>query len=149
MKSIIFPKVKEWFLRYILAEIVAIIGAMVGGLLAYYFFNNLVATALGGTWGENIGYYGQIIYSDLKKSKQKDGKITFIIVLKLIRNAIIEFGPGEYLDSFLIRPITMYFFISVVGSLPVGLFLGKISADVIFYIPTITAYEFQKKYIKD
>ena len=99
--------------------------------------------------GENIGYYGQILYTDIKARKEKDEKITLIGLLKVLRNTVIEFGPGEYLDSFIIRPAAMYFFPRVTGSVVLGLFLGKISADVTFYLPTIFAYEFRKKRFKD
>ena len=50
-KKNILSKINEWLRRYLPAEIVAIIGAMIGGLTTHYFFNNPVATALGGTWG--------------------------------------------------------------------------------------------------
>lgn len=139
----------EWIKRYLPAEIAAIIGALFGGLLTHYLFQNPIMTALGGTWGENAGYYGKILFDDFKKRKLKYGKVTLGGVLKILRNAIIEFGPGEYLDSFIIRPAAMYFFLKVTGSVPLGLFLGKISADITFYIPTIMGYEFRKKYIKD
>ncbi len=145
----ILSKIKEWLVRYLPAEIVAIIGAMIGGLATHYFFDNPVITALGGTWGENIGYYGQILYADLKSRKEKDEKITPAGVLKVLRNVIVEFGPGEYLDSFVIRPAAMYFFPQATGNVALGLLLGKLSADVTFYLPTIFAYEFRKKVFKD
>ncbi len=148
-QSQILSKIAEWLKRYLPAEIIAVIGAMIGGLLAHYFFSNPVITALGGTWGENIGYYSKIIFDDLKKRRLRDGEITISGVFKLIRNVAIEFGPSEYFDSFIIRPAAMYFFSGATGSVPLGLLLGKISADVTFYLPTIFAYELRKKYIKD
>ncbi|HAU98770.1 MAG: hypothetical protein UX04_C0002G0058 [Microgenomates group bacterium GW2011_GWF2_45_18] len=142
-------KISEWLTRYFPAEIIAIIGAMAGGLLTHYFFHNPVLTALGGTWGENIGYYGKILYSDVQARKKMDEKITFISIVKVFRNAIVEFGFAEYLDSFIIRPFAMYFFPKWTGNVVLGLFLGKISADVTFYLPTIFFYELRKKYFKD
>jgi len=96
-----------------------------------------------------LGYYGKIIYEEVKIRKKHDQKISFMGVLKIIRNMILEFGTGEYLDSFVIRPTAMYFFPKLVGNMILGLFLGKIAADITFYIPTIIAYELKKKYLKD
>lgn len=144
-----FSKLKEWIQRYLPAEIFAIIGAMVGGLVTHLLFQNPITTALGGTWGENIGFYGQILYQDIRKRRQKDEKITLVGLLKVLRNEIVEFGPGEYLDSFIIRPTAMYFFPTITGNVALGLFLGKISADITFYAPTIVAYELRKKMFRD
>lgn len=142
-------KIIEWIKRYLPAEICALVGALTGGMITHFLFAKPVVTALGGTWGENIGYYGQILYVDIRKRKQKDERMTFIGLLKVLRDMIVEFSAGEYFDSFLIRPAAMYFFPRLVGSVPLGLLLGKISADVTFYLPTIVSYELRKKYIKD
>ncbi|HAU99407.1 MAG: hypothetical protein UX04_C0006G0034 [Microgenomates group bacterium GW2011_GWF2_45_18] len=65
--------------------------------------------------------------------------------------ARLEFGFGfaEYLDSFVIRPSAMYFFSTWTGNVALGLVLGKLIADVTFYVPTIFFYELRKKYIKN
>ena len=142
-------KLKEWGHRYLPAEFFALLGAVFGGLLINFIFHNQIFTAFGGTWGENTGYYGYIILKDLKERKAKDGKITFLGTLKVIRGIIIEFGSGEYLDSFIIRPTAMYLFPKILNNLALGLIVGKLAADFIFYIPTIIAYELKRKIIKD
>jgi len=142
-------KINEWLKRYLVAEILAIASAILGGLLIDSLFKNPVLTALGATWGENIGYYGKVLFSEIKARLKIDSKITFPGIYKTCRNMIVEFGPGEILDSFLIRPVTMYYFPKLTNSLTLGLFLGKISADVVFYFFTIIAYEFRKKVFKD
>ncbi len=131
-------KISTWIKRYLPAEILAVIGALLGGLIINVLFRNSVLTALGATWGENIGYYGIIILRDLKKQRH---------VFKVIRNLILEFGPAEYLDSFLIRPFMMYFFPRILNNLTLGLIAGKFAADFIFYIPTIISYELKNKFI--
>lgn len=146
---LILSKIKEWVRRYLPAEIAAIVGAMAGGLLVHQIFHSPVLTALGGTWGENVGYYGKIIHADIKARMQLDEKITLRGVVTVLRNAVIEFGLAEYFDSFLIRPLTMYFFTQWSGNIAIGLFLGKISADVTFYTPAIFFYELRKQYLKE
>lgn len=140
-------KIKVWVKRYLLAEIFAVFGALIGGVIINITFHNLILTALGGTWGENISYYGTIILRDLKKLKEKHKRITIFIVIKLIRNLILEFGPSEYFDSFIIRPFTMYVFPLILHNLYLGLIVGKFSADIIFYIPTIISYELRNKFL--
>ena len=109
-------------------------GALLGGINTNILFNNPVVTAIGATWGENFCYYGSIVIKDLKKQKEKK-------YLKLLRNLFLEFGPAEFFDSFLVRPFTLYIFPKLLNNLPLGLIIGKFAADIIFYIPTIIAYE--------
>lgn len=142
-------KIKDWVFRYGPAELLAIAGAIIGGLAAHYLFGNFIVTALAGTWGDNIAYYGKIAWNDIRERRNKDGSLTPLGVLKVVRNAVVEFGPGEYLDAFLIRPAVLYFSISTIGNPALALFIGKISADVVFYIPTIIGYELRKKHLDD
>lgn len=141
-------KVREWIKRYGPAEVCGLIGALIGGGVSHWYFQNNVLSALGGTWGENIGYYATIISRDLQHHKKLRGMLDIASILKIIRNLAIEFGPAEYLDSFLVRPFMMYIFPKVTNNLMFGLILGKFAADAIFYIPTIISYELKKKVIK-
>lgn len=142
-------KILQWIKRYGLAEILAVIGALVGAFVINFLFRKPVLTALGGTWGENLFYYGTIVSNDLYKLYQKHGRISFISFMKTVRNLVVEFGPGEYLDSLLVRPFAMYFFPKLLNSLPLGIIVGKFAADFIFYIPTIIAFELRKKVFTD
>ncbi len=140
-------KIKVWLTRYIPAEIFAVIGVIIGGTVVNAVFHNSILIALGATWGENIGYYGTIILRDLKRLKEKHKKITKLIVIKLIRNLLLEFGPSEYFDSFIVRPFAMYIFPLILHNLYLGLIVGKFAADITFYIPTIISYELRNKFL--
>lgn len=142
-------KLKRWLGRYGPAELLAILGSFLSGIVINALYNNLVLTALAATWGENIGYYGAIIISDVRKARSKHGKLTLLIVFKLLRNLFLEFGPAEYLDSFIVRPFCMYLFPTLLKNVALGLIAGKFAADFIFYIPTIVAFELRNKFIKD
>lgn len=149
----LITKVKEWLWRYVPAEIFATIGAISGASLSYLITHNRLIAAYLGAIGENIGYYGFISIRDLQKNKlkyQKLGKqFGFIAFLKTIRDLVLEFGFSEVLDSFVVRPLCMYWFPIWMPIYAIGIFTGKFVADVIFYIPTIMAYELKKKYVKD
>lgn len=142
-------KILEWIKRYLPAEVGATIGAISGAIITNLLFKNDYLSAFAGTWGENLFYYSLILYQDLQKRKERDEKITLIGFWKVIRNMLFEFSLGEIIDSFLIRPTAMYFFPKIIGNFVIGIFIGKIVADVIFYIPTIIFYELKKIIFKD
>lgn len=140
--------VREWSIRYIPSEIIASISAVLSATFIYSITKNSVLTAIAGTWGENLGYYGSIFIRDILITKKKTYHTKVIHYAKVIRNLILEFGLAEILDSFLVRPFTMYLFPLIINNLPIGILLGKLVADIIFYIPTIFSYELRKKYLK-
>ena len=135
--------------RYVPAFILATITSLIGGMLAHYFFGNILITAFAATWGENIGYYGKLFFDDIKERKIRDSKITFIGTLKVLRNMIIEFGPGEIIDSFIVRPVIIYFTLEKIESTMLGIYIGKVISDFFFYLPTIYMYKFRKKHFDD
>ena len=145
-------KVREWLKRYLPAEILATIGALLGAGLIFILTKNRILSAYAGMIGENVGYYGFIFtrehIKDLKNSKKNNKKHGVIGFLKTIRNLVVEFGFSEFLDSLFIRPFSMYIFPILLGQFGIGIFVGKIVADIVFYIPTIIAYEFRKKHLK-
>lgn len=148
MKTIHKQKIKIWTKRYLPAEIVCTLTALVSASATHLLTKNDVLTALAGTWGENIGFYGVMIARDIHSStkhhKKSGNNYTFMSLFKNLRNIVLEFGPAEAIDSFVSRPFMMYIFPKVTGSIYIGIFLGKIAADIIVYIPVIASYELQQ-----
>ena len=146
-------KVKEWLWRYLPAEFFATIGAISGSSLLYLTTGNRIVAAYAGAIGENIGYYGFISIRDYKNIKQKyvreNKRFSIVEYFKLLRNLVIEFGFSEALDSLAVRPFCMYWFPVWLKNYTIGIFTGKLAADIVFYIPTIISYEIRKKLIKD
>ena len=68
---------------------------------------------------------------------------------KDLRNLIIEFGPSEILDVLAVRPFFMYLMPKVMGEFVLGTFVGKMIADVVFFIPAVVMYEVRKKHLND
>lgn len=134
-----------WLRRYLPAEAVSTICALIGGLLLGASYPALAA--LGGTWGENVGYYGTIVARDLRARRARDGRLTFAGVIRDLRNIALEFGGAELLDSFLIRPAAIFAAIHLTGNLVLGLLLGKLLADLAFYLPTILAFELRQRFL--
>jgi hypothetical protein len=72
--------------------------------------------------------------------------VTLRGVLIEVRNLAIEFGPAELLDSLLMRPIALTIGLTVMDSPILGALLGKLAADIVFYVPTIVSYELLNRY---
>lgn len=135
-------KLKTWFKRYLPAEIAGTVSAILLPTIVYAVSGNTLLMAICGTLGENVGFYGTMLIRELNHSKKSCGQFH---ILKNCRNLILEFGIAETIDSFLIRPATMFFTVSLFNNLQIGILVGKIAADVIFYIPTIISYELIKR----
>jgi len=144
-------KVKEWLQRYLPAEILSIIFTLISTWLVFEWTHNAITTALAGTWGGNIGYFGYILVSDIlnsiNKCKNNNQKYSWINLWINIKALVIEFGVAELVDSLLIRPALMYYFPIWLGNLSLGVIAAKLAADVTFYIPAIISYELGKKYM--
>ena len=142
-------KINEWIKRYLPAAIASLVLTLLSAELTFYYSQNNIATALIATLAGSITYYGYILIIDVnntrKECSNKKENYTYVIFLKNIRAMFVEFGIAELIDSLLIRPFLMYYIPVLVGNLAFGIFLAKITADILFYIPTIIAYELSKK----
>lgn len=144
-------KLREWFNRYAPAEIAGTATALLFSFLAYQATDSEVAAAYAGTMGENLGFYGTIIsrevWRDYHAAHKKEGAYGIKDVLHTAKNMITEFGPAGLLDSLVVRPLTMGLggvYLERSFGRNAGVFVGKLAADFIFYIPTIASYEFRK-----
>jgi hypothetical protein len=101
-------RIKEWSWRYVPAEICATICVILGAGLAYFFTGNRIVAAYAGVVGENIGFYGVVVWRDLRRNKalhKKAGKeFGMRGFSKTMQHLVFEFGPAEALDSLLVRP---------------------------------------------
>lgn len=140
-------RIAEWLRRYLPAETVAIVCTLVAGVAASRAGGHPTVVALAGTWGENAGYYGTMFLTEIGRGRARAGGRGVGGSWRALRNLALEFGPAEALDSLLVRPAAMYAGAAITGSVPLGLLLGKLAADVAFYGPAIAAYELRKKYL--
>ena len=62
---------------------------------------------------------------------------------------IVEFGPAEYLDSFLIRPLYLSLFPYLIDNYQIAILLGSIFAEITYFIPVVIFYEIRKKAFKN
>ncbi len=139
-------KLADWLRRYWLAQVLSFAAALVAGPLAFAFSANLLASAFLTTWATNLVFYGTIAWQEVNRQHQHHvfGPLAF---LKALRNLLLEFGPGEYLDSFVLRPFWLAALPLVVKDYMIAIALGTLLADVSFFLPVIFSSEARKKYL--
>jgi len=145
-------KRREWLRRYIPAEILGTITALVGAWVAYAHTHSFVAGTASGWVGEGIGFYGYFIAIELTSNSRRYSQHSFIkrtslAVAAASTNLLVEFMPAEVLDNFIIRPFLMYLVPHHVHPYPVGFLAGKFSADILFYALAILGYEARKYWL--
>ncbi len=122
----------RWLKRYGPAEIFAIAGVYAGFFLAEYFADITWVSAYAGAMGENVGFYGAIIIHRLRAKEN-------------LWHVLAEFGPAEILDSLVLRPLTLYIGAESLGPM-IGLLVGKLAGDILFYIPVVATHELMRKF---
>ena len=138
---------KEWFDRYKYAELSATTAALTSSQFSRIFDGLTTAYLI--TFTEYIAFYGVILFIAYKKivenNKRLNKPTTFKELMLLVRNLILEFGYPSILDFFIIRPFCMYWMPILTGNYVIGIILGKIAADSIFYGLAIVNYELIKR----
>jgi hypothetical protein len=138
---------KEWFDRYKYAEIAATSAALASSQFSRIFDGFTTAYLI--TFAEYFAFYGVILFMEYQKlakaNRLLDKKTHLKEILFLIRNLLLEFGYPAILDFLFIRPFCMYWMPILTGNYFMGIILGKIAADSIFYGLTIVNYEWIKR----
>jgi hypothetical protein len=133
------PRARRWLLRYGPAEGLSLVFTVVGSLAVFGWTGSAVAAGIAGTWADNLGYYGWILARDLR------GHRSAASLGRAARNLVLEFGPGELLDSFLVRPVALSAALAWLGPPLLAAVVGKLGADVLFYLPTLASHELLRR----
>jgi hypothetical protein len=123
-----------WLRRYLPAELICTITALLGAWAAGLLTGSPAAAAITGTWGENLGFYGMMLSRELAQRGPRS-------LPAIVRDLVLEFGVAEALDSLLLRPALMYAGMLLAPNSALGVVAGKLAADLVFYVPTIISYE--------
>ncbi len=137
-------KLAEWLRRYLPLEIAATLAALGGGLGIAALTANPLAIAYAGTWSENAGYYGMAIWREMRVCAPAGEHAATSLGQRAktaARRLLWEFGAAEVMDSFVTRPFCLYWGATLSGNLALGLLLGKLAADLLFYTVAIIFYE--------
>ena len=147
MRRGVVAKLIEWTRRYGVAECLGIAAAIAAAAAARHLTDSSVVAAYAAAIGETIGYAGAMLVRDTltaSRSAQESGRTLDTrdhgnVMLGLLA----EFGPAGILDTFVTRPLAMGVGARVLGP-RLGLFVGKLVGDVLFYVPVIVTYEWRR-----
>jgi len=138
---------KEWFDRYKYSELAATSAALLASQFSRIYSGLTTAYLI--TFSEYFAFYSVMIYRSYKskavQNRDKNQKVSTKEILIIIRDLFLEFGYPAVLDFFFIRPFCMYWMPILIGNYFVGIILGKITADSVFYFLSIINYEWIKK----
>lgn len=144
-------KLREWVGRYLPAEVLGTVTALATAWTVHAASGSLISAAVAGTIGESLGYYGcmavrEAFHYDTYHRPHGPPR-RWLTGTRIVRDMLIEFGPAELVDSFLVRPFFMYLMPSLLHDFTAGILVGKLAADVIFYSLAISAYELKQQYL--
>ncbi len=144
-------KVYEWIKRYTLAEIISTGLSLFVAWLVMEITTDRILAAFSGSLAASVLFYGVVAISDVRKSIKRQNstneKYKLKALLKDLRNLIIEFGPAEIIDVIAVRPFFMYLIPKLMGDFILGTLVGKIIADLFFFVLAIVMYELRKKHL--
>ncbi len=142
-------KLKKWIRRYILAEIIATTVALAFSLGVYSLTKSNILSALAGSWSETIAFFGTMIIKDIinskKEHKENNLRYNFVSFFKNARDIVFEFGFSEILDTWALRPFFMYLFPLIIPNRAIGILVGKLVSDIIYYGPAIIIFELRER----
>jgi len=130
-----------WLRRYGPLELVGTLGALAAAGAAATLTGEVALAALAGAAGENVGFYGYAGWRSARghmaahglSLSATDRARAWHIGRRTVADLAGEFGPAELLDSALLRPALLYAATRATGSVAVGVLLGKVLADLVFY----------------
>lgn len=137
-------KLRDWLSRYGPAEIGGLVLAFVASMTVRRLTRNAIASAYAAAWGETIGYASVIIVRDVITELRHHRRSATRHATTVATGLVTEFGPAGVIDTLLTRPFAMALGIRLFGTV-LGLVVGKIMADVVFYAPVIYMYEWRKR----
>jgi hypothetical protein len=155
MDSNVFKtKFREWLWHYAQAEVLGTLIALIFAILIFKHTHSYAAAAGAGFLGEGIGFYGyflvdEIIRHGLRYKNKPIYKRLSLIISKSSTNLFIEFAPAEIFDDIFIRPFAMFIVPQHIKPYALGFIVGKLGADLVFYIFAIAGYELKKQLHKN
>jgi hypothetical protein len=139
--------VRDMLVRYGSAEIASNLAAIGASRIAYELTKDEYVAAQASTWAGHLVYYGTILYQNVQTDRKTHGVYGRKEFLSSLSDVVKEFGVMGLVDGFMTRPyLTMLGTERVGRSLEnligplgreVGVLTGRLSADVLFYVPVI------------
>lgn len=144
---------RDWRRRYLLAEVVGTLLAVLAAVVAHAATGSLASAAVAGSVAEAGAYYAVVLRRVLPTLwEQHEG--TTPLARRLLRTArgavteVSDFLAAELADTLLLRPLLIFLAAGWTGDHVVwGLLIGKLLADAGFYAVVIPTYELKKRLV--
>jgi hypothetical protein len=137
-----------WVRRYGPSELAGIAMALCGSWLVTMLTDSRIASAYAASVGEALGFYGWLITREMIQEAYFAGarRAPYGVpeIIRTWRGLFLEFGPAELLDTGAIRPFAIAVCTGVFGW-GLGILVGKLLADVAFYLPVVWVYERRRR----
>ena len=138
----------HWIKRYGAAELVGLAAALIATYIARRATESVIIVAYAGAWAESLGYGGMMIVQEFLTASRNAAAVGRTFDSRdsggILGGLAAEFGPAGLLDTFLTRPFFMGAGVRLLGP-QLGLVVGKIVADLTFYLPVILVYERRRR----
>ncbi len=146
-------KLREWLRRYAWAELLGTILALLCAGLVYRHTHSYLAATGAGMLGEGIGFYGYFIAVELHRHGLRSENLPLYkrlpaIFAKSGTSLFVEFAPAEIIDNLFVRPLAMYIVPQHIKPYAVGFIVGKVAADLLFYVLAIAGYEAKRRWFR-
>lgn len=128
---------QSWAQRYLLAEILSTVCALLAAAGVYALAGHALAAALANTVAGSLSFYAVML------AREQRGGLRD--VPRAVGALVLEFGPAEALDTLLVRPSLLYAGMTFGPNPQLGVLLGKLAADVCFYAPAIVSHELLRR----
>lgn len=143
-------KLREWGRRYLLAEVVGTLSALVAAVSVYTATRSLAPAALAASLAESAGFYAVVLGRTLPPLYRLHAGLSHGRRLwrtgRLGLAEASDFVVAELADTLLLRPGLIFLAAHWAGQdMLVGLVVGKLLADLGFYAVVIPSYELRKK----
>lgn len=139
-------KLRSWLGRYGWSEVLGTIAAVATAVSVHSVTQSDLIAAYAGTAAECVVFYGIIfIRETIRGAHDAGGRGTTYggqDILRVLHGMMLEFGVAEALDSLVLRPLIMGQGMRLLGPGP-GSLVGKLLADVVFYGPVLSIYEWR------
>lgn len=146
LRARVARKVRGWVARYGWSEVLGTVAAVGAATTVHRITQSNLLSAYVGTAAEFVVFYGIIFLRETIRGAHTAGGRGATYgggeMLRVLHGMMLEFGVAEALDSLLLRPMIMGQGMRLLGP-GTGALVGKLLADVVFYGPVLSIYEWR------
>jgi len=132
-----------WVKRYGVAEVACFVTMIIASVAAASVTSSAPLLAVAAIAGATVGFYGVlltvVLREQLRLLPRAAGRRSRA-VRRTLALLSAEFGIAEVADTFFLRPALMILGVHTVGDAVWGLLLGKVVADVLFYVISAVSF---------